>query len=125
MSWETMKRPARQARLTAAKLAEEKLSLAMENHQTYELNSLHVDALEVEAKELDSAIKILQKLWRAKRDAFGNAKSALHITAISMALETKKIRLAMATNDEAWAGIPDSLRESKVMQEAKVMLNGN
>jgi len=128
MTWETLERPQRQARLTAAKLAEEQLSLATDEYENYydiEQRRSIVDALEAEAKQLDTLIKILQKMWRTKRDAFGEAKSSLHTYAIGMALEHKKLKAAIAANDEAWIGMPGSLRDYKVNREAQAMLNGS
>jgi len=126
MNWETLERPARQARLVAAKVAEERLILATSEYEGYydigQMRSI-VDSLEAEAKELDNAIKILQDLWRARRDAFGKAKSDLHEYAVAMALEQKKLKAAIDANNEAWLGMPDSLRDSKVSREAQAMLN--
>ncbi len=82
------------------------------------------DGLEADAKELDTEIKRLQLLWRAKRNEYGLSKDRLHKHAVDMAVRNPtrtqaKVAEAYRLSGEAWEALPTATRKKARDRAAK------
>ncbi len=82
-----------------------------------------VDRLEKEAKFLDDKIKILQKKWRSKRDAFGKSKTVLNDFAVRLTATAHgrdKVQAAWDAYNIAWGKLSKSYEKRLSKDQVKL-----